>query len=79
MKRAILLLLALAATGCGKQPDLKPLAGQAMPVKAATAPQAATIDQLLTPSAQSRPDRVDEVLRKSQERQSDRFDLPPPG
>ena len=81
MRRAVRLiaLLALPLAGCGKRPPLRPLAGSAMPVRPATAPRAATIDELLTPFAQSRPDRVDEVLRKSQERRSDRFDLPPPG
>jgi hypothetical protein len=33
--------------------------------------------ELLTPPPFARPDRVDETLRRSEERQDDRFDLPP--
>ena len=32
---------------------------------------------LLTPTTQQRPDRSTELLRRSQERRSDEFDLPP--
>jgi hypothetical protein len=33
---------------------------------------------LLTPPPIARPERVDELLRRSEEREEDRFDLPPP-
>jgi hypothetical protein len=37
-----------------------------------------TPNQLLTPPAYADPDRVDELMRRSTPRTSDRFDLPPP-
>jgi hypothetical protein len=39
---------------------------------------APTPEQLLTPPAIARPVRVDEILRRSEPRRPDRFDLPPP-
>jgi hypothetical protein len=68
-------LLLLAA--CGAQQALAPAKGKNMPPKAATSPTAPTADQLLTPSSAVRPGRSDELLRKSQPRSDDRFDLPP--
>jgi hypothetical protein len=37
-----------------------------------------TVDDLLTPPSYTRPDRVDELLKKSEPRKADPFDLPPP-
>jgi hypothetical protein len=36
-----------------------------------------TTDELLAPPPVGRPGRVDELLRRSEEREDDRFDLPP--
>lgn len=69
------LVAALAACG-GRQP-LKPVEGQrlpAIPIGAATAP---TGQQLVTPPTQARPERNVELLRQSDERKDDPFDLPP--
>ena len=73
----------LAATAllgaCGSKEDLKPAAGQpaaAIPVGAKRAP---TTEELTTPDAQAKPARSDELLKRSQEREPDDFDLPPPG
>ena len=77
MKRlAPLFLLALAA--CGGRGDLKPVAGQPLPVKPFGAAATPTPAQLLTPSVQARPPRSDELLRSSERRGRDDFDLPPP-
>lgn len=35
-------------------------------------------EQLLTPPTYARPERVDELIRRSEPRRLDRFDLPPP-
>jgi predicted small lipoprotein YifL len=72
-------LAALIATlaACGGRQPLKPVEGQrlpAVPVGAATAP---TGQQLTTPSTQARPERNVELLRQSDEREDDPFDLPP--
>ena len=72
---AVLVLL----SGCGGREPLRPAPGQAMPVAPQQAPAAPTTAALLDPEPIARPDRVDEPLRRSEERDDDRFDLPPPG
>ncbi|HEV2746647.1 MAG TPA: hypothetical protein VGW34_05040 [Allosphingosinicella sp.] len=64
------------AAGCGGREPLRPAPGESMPVAPAMATAAPTTDELLTPPPIARPDRVDE-LRRSEEREDDRFDLPP--
>lgn len=75
--RSVAILAALALAGCGSTKPLEAPAGKPpIPVaQGATAP--ATTDQLLTPSVQARPGRGDSTLRRSEERRSDDFDLPP--
>ena len=79
MTRALLLLLAAlpALASCGSREPLRPKAGQALPPKAAMAAKAPTTEQLLTPPPTARPERQDEGLRRSEEREDDPFDLPP--
>ena len=69
-------LLLLAA--CGGRDALRPAPGQSMPVAPAMASRAPTTEELLAPPTVARPERVDEVLRRSEKREDDRFDLPPP-
>jgi hypothetical protein len=76
--RILLFASAIALAACGRQADLKPAPGQPMPVKPLMARTTPTVDQLLTPPTQARPDRVDELVKKSQPRPTDPFDLPPP-
>ncbi len=78
MRRTIL-ILALLLPACGSKVALSPETGHGLPVKPQTASAVPTPDQLLTPDTQSRPKRSDEQLKRSQERQDDKFDLPPPG
>ena len=79
MARVLHLLLGLLAlAACGSRVPLRPAAGQGTPPVPAMASTAPTTDQLLTPTTEARPERVDELLRRSEERQDDRFDLPPP-
>jgi len=70
---------ALALGACGKAEELRPAAGQALPVRPAAARTTPTPDQLLALPTQARPERIDEPLRRSEERQADPFDLPPAG
>lgn len=49
-----------------------------MPVKPLMARATPTFDELLTPPTQARPDRVDELIKRSEPRPNDPFDLPPP-
>ncbi len=67
----------LALTACGGREPLRPRPGDSMPVAPAMAARAPTTEELLTPPPAARPDRVDEPLRRSEEREDDRFDLPP--
>lgn len=63
---------------CGNKADLRPIAG-VTPVIPAGSTEAEKPAQLTTPDAEARPARSDELLRRSEERQTDDFDLPPPG
>jgi hypothetical protein len=72
-------LLALALAGCGGREALTPKAGQSMPPKPYATAETPTAEQWMEPSTQSRPERSDELLRRSEERQDDRFELPPQG
>jgi hypothetical protein len=70
--------LAVAVAGCGRVGDLRPPPSASLPVKPKMAVVAPTPEQLLTPPPIARPVRVDEILRRSEPRRPDRFDLPPP-
>ncbi|RYD44965.1 MAG: hypothetical protein EOP63_03275 [Sphingomonadales bacterium] len=78
-----LILTTLAATAllgaCGSKEDLKPVAGQPAPEIPVGAIRAPTTEELTTPDAQARPARSDELLKRSEQREADDFDLPPPG
>lgn len=76
MKHRIL-LAALLLTGCGSAAELRPAPGETLPVAPYGADATPTPDQLLTPTPQQRPERSTELLRRSEERRSDEFDLPP--
>lgn len=79
MRKYCAIAILLLAAGCGGREPLRPAAGESMPVAPAMASEQPTTDDLLTPSPMQRPERVDELLRRSEERKEDRFDLPPPG
>jgi hypothetical protein len=76
--RIALLVTVLCFGACGRVADLKPPTGQALPVKPAMARATPTAKDLLTPPTYARPDRVDELIKRSQPRREDPFDLPPP-
>ena len=63
---------------CGQMGSLQPAAGQRLPVRPLLASTTPTAEQLLTPPTNARPARVDELIRRSEPRKPDRFDLPPP-
>lgn len=76
-KHLRIVLLALAVTACGGREELRPAAGASLPPKPYAAEATPTASELMTPSVQARPRRSDELLRQSEERREDRFDLPP--
>jgi hypothetical protein len=69
--------LSLALGSCGLREPLAPAQGQHMPPAPAMASRAMTTDELITPPTIARPERLDELLQRSEERHDDRFDLPP--
>jgi hypothetical protein len=79
MKAAPLLVLMLALSACGSRQHIKPAEGVSLPPKPYAAKTAPTYDQLVTPSNQTRPQRIDDLLNHSEKRKADPFDLPPPG
>ena len=68
----------VALAGCGQTSNLRPPPGKALPVKPAMARETPAAKDLLTPPPQARPDRVDELIKRSLPRRADPFDLPPP-
>jgi len=79
LSSALLFVPMLCLAACGGREPLQPAQGESMPVAPAMALATPTTDDLLEPTTQQRPDRVDELLRRSEEREDDPFDLPPPG
>jgi uncharacterized lipoprotein YmbA len=73
----IMAIALLALAGCGGRVALTPKTGNSLPAKPETASVVPTPEQLLVPDVQSRPKRSDEQLKRSEERQNDKFDLPP--
>ena len=64
---------------CGNRGVLQPAKGEALPPPVYGEMKAPSGDDLLIPSTQAQPERSDELLRRSEKRQDDEFDLPPPG
>jgi len=70
-----LLLLALAA--CGRQSDLTPPPGAALPPAPYGRSDPPSSAELLELDPQAAPERNVELRRESEEREDDPFDLPP--
>ena len=69
--------VALCVAGCGKVGDLEPRTGNGMPPQAYGQTTGQSAKLLTTPSVQARPGRTDELLRRSERREDDPFDIPP--
>ena len=78
MRPVLLLATILLLGGCGAAANLKPAKGDALPIAPYGATATPTPADLLKPSDQARPRRSDELLRMSQQRRGDEFNLPPP-
>lgn len=77
--RRIIVTAVLLLGACGSRTELIPLAGRSLPPRPAGATATPTPEQLMTPDTQARPIRNDDILQGPDVRQTDRFDLPPPG
>ena len=76
MRVTTVALLALLA-GCGKVADLQPPAGKPLPVRPLMARTTPTPEELLTVPQYAKPNRVDELVKRSEARKPDPFDLAP--
>ena len=72
------LLAATCLAGCGLREPLQPPPGASLPVAPAAARARPDAEALLAQPVITRPARVDEIVRRSELRDEDRFDLPPP-
>jgi hypothetical protein len=79
LRRLAILAMPFVVTACGDSAPLRPAAGQSLPVKPAMASTTPSPDDLLEPTSMAHPERTDELVTRSQPRESDRFDLPPAG
>ena len=77
-QRILVLAAVLILAGCGGVADLKPAAGQQLPVKPLMARATPTPEDLLAIPSYAKPDRVDELMKRSEPRPQDPFNLPPP-
>jgi len=81
MKRSVVLAMAalggLALTGCGNRAELKPKATASLPVAPEGAKATPSPNDLLQPPVQTRPARSDDLIESTNQRRSDKFDLPP--
>ena len=77
MKRVAIFASLVLLAGCGRVHPLQPVKGESLPPAAYGADAGPSGSDLLQPSQQARPARGDELLTNSQDRRSDKFDLPP--
>lgn len=78
LQRVLLVFgIALTTTACGLVGDLEPRSGNALPPQAYGQTTAQSGQILTTPSVQARPGRTDELLKRSDRREDDPFDVAP--
>ena len=78
MVRRVAVVVAIALLcSCGRVAPLRPAQGEPLPVKPLMAQTTPSAEQLLNPPTNADPERVDELIKRSQPRPADRFDLPP--
>ena len=75
--KLFIIVLGLCLAGCGKVGDLEPRTGTTLPVKAYGQRGEQSAQALSTPNVQARPGRSDELLKRSERREDDPFDVPP--
>jgi predicted small lipoprotein YifL len=78
MRRLLALAVLLAVSACGQKTGLVPEAGKQLPPPPYGREDRKSAEALLTPPTQAIPERSVELRRRSEEREDDPFDLPPP-
>jgi hypothetical protein len=76
--RILMIAAVLTLAACGRVADLKPAPGQSLPVKPLMARTTPTPNDLLAIPSYAKPDRIDELMKRSEPRPQDPFNLPPP-
>lgn len=79
MRLVIAAAIALAVSACGTKGDLKPAAGASLPPAPHGEVQPHSAEELLEVPAQADLGRSIELRKRSEERATDPFDLPPEG
>jgi hypothetical protein len=77
IRRAALIVAIALLCSCGRVAPLRPAQGEPLPVKPLLAQTTPSAENFLTPPVNADPERVDELIKRSQPRPVDRFDLPP--
>ncbi|QPQ54637.1 hypothetical protein IC614_09915 [Allosphingosinicella flava] len=75
--RAAILILPLLLAACGQREALRPAPGESLPPAPLGAAEPPSPSELLEQPTIARPQRTEEALTRSEERETDRFDLPP--
>ena len=78
MRISLFLGFLVLLAGCGQRAPLETYPGESLPVAPTGADGPADAEQLLERDAQAAPERSVELRRRSEEREDDPFDLPPP-
>lgn len=74
--RVLLIVAVVGLAACGRKADLQPADGT-LPPAPYGAPATPTVATMLEPPPQAAPERVDDPIKRSEERREDRFELPP--
>ncbi|WP_128893480.1 lipoprotein [Erythrobacter sp. HKB08] len=77
-KTALLVGLGLTLAACGQRAPLETAPGEGLPVTPFGAEATPEASELLEPDPLAVPERSVELRRRSEEREDDPFDLPPP-
>lgn len=77
MRKLLPLLIIPALAACGVKADLKPQAGNALPVAPYGRGDQPNSAELLETTPQATPERSVELRKRSEKRADDPFDLPP--
>ena len=78
MRKLIPLVLVLALIACGQRKGLSLREGQQLPPAPYGRAERPTSDELLNPPTLAIPERSVELRTRSEEREDDPYDLPPP-
>ncbi len=77
VRSAVVIGLTLTLAACGARAELVYPSGSRGPATPQGATQVPTPTKLTRPTVEARPERDDEALRQSEEREADPFELPP--